>query len=311
MYIVSASRRYGAPCATHARRTVSCTGIIFSYPRQYTPVIMADDQRFDVMRDLALLYLIMAHGTDDYLSDTELTVITDRLHARTPGDDRADVQDVVMEALAVYMDAQEPMKPFTAAMYSLREQLEPAERHEMLNDLADIARADGVVLKNERGLLRALAECWEVERPGQNIAQPLSKGDRPPRSIGVMLDLAYIYLTLAHGTDYELSEAETQVMLRKLNEWQPSLSEGQVRDVLREAMERYAEGLDERRLQDAIEAVKEGLPKKQRMAALNDLIQIANADGVFLDGEEDLINRLLAVWEVDPYANYGDHGSKE
>ena len=123
-------------------------------------------------------------------------------------------------------------------------------------------------------------------------------------------ELAFIYFVLAHGTDQELSGREVDVMVRKLQEWQPQLGEDQVRRVLASALARYGSRGREDALTAAISKVRTGLPTDQRMAALNDLVKIANADGVFLDDEEDLINRLLAEWEVDPYANYGQHGNK-
>jgi uncharacterized tellurite resistance protein B-like protein len=126
----------------------------------------------------------------------------------------------------------------------------------------------------------------------------------------VLHDLAFIYLMLAQGTDRELSEAEIQIILRRLQEWKPTLGPDDVLAILHAAQARYSEGLDETALLASIVAVKEGLPERQRMAALGDLIQIANADGVFLDNEEDLINNLMTAWDVDPYATYGRHGEK-
>ena len=56
----------------------------------------------------------------------------------------------------------------------------------------------------------------------------------------------------------------------------------------------------------SIEAVKNALPVAQRKTALNDLVQIANVDGVFLDSEEDLLNDLVAAWGLDAFTDYGE-----
>jgi len=127
----------------------------------------------------------------------------------------------------------------------------------------------------------------------------------------VLHDLAYIFLVLAHGTDDDLNETEVQVMLNKLQEWRPLDAPADMQSVLATAGDAYSMGEDGQRLKQSIDSVRESLPREQRMAALNDLVKIANADGVFLDNEEDLINHLLSAWDVDPYANYGPHGSKE
>lgn len=129
-------------------------------------------------------------------------------------------------------------------------------------------------------------------------------------SWSVLHDLAYVYLVLAHGADDDLSDTEVQVMLNKLHEWQPEVPPADVRRMFRLALDEYAKGADSERLEAAILSVREGLPHEQRKAALTDLVKIANADGLFLDDEEDLINHLQAAWDVDAYANYAPHGNK-
>ena len=133
---------------------------------------------------------------------------------------------------------------------------------------------------------------------------------KPASDWGVLHNLAYIFLVLAHGTDDDLTESEVQVMMNKLQEWRPQDARADLRSIFEVVSEVYSEGADEKRLKGAIDAVRELLPREQRMAAMNDLVKIANADGVFLDDEEDLINYLMTAWNVEPYANYGSHGSK-
>lgn len=276
---------------------------------------MLNQGRYDQLRDLALLYLIMAHRSDDYLSDVELGSITEKLSAYAAPLPWAQVQDIVMESLA-QLSGQEDQDVLTErSALELRHRLTDDQKLTVLADLRHIARADGIVLKDERGLFDVLANTWGIDPSLEPLSQTLALGQEGgpgggDHAWGVLHDLAYIYLHLAHATDHELSEGETKVMLDKLREWQPQYSEAQVRAVLTQAMDQYAEGGDEERFEEAVYAVRQYLPADQRMAALNDLIKIANADGVFLDNEEDLINRLMTAWEVEPYATYGGHGSK-
>ena len=253
---------------------------------------------------LALLYLRMAHQSDDYLSDSELESVTLKLAARSLSGDLLDIQQIVMESLQEYLHAAEANSLAGAAADELNGVLTTEEKRDILDDLREIAEADGVLLKHEREMLRELAGTWGIETL-------LHDGDAAKTKWGVLHDLAYIYLVLAHSTDYDLSETEMQVMLNKLHEWQPQVAQGVVKTVLSGALNAYAEGEDQERLERSIQSVRRSLPREQRMAALNDLVKIANADGVFLDNEEDLINHLLSEWDVDPYANYGRHGSKE
>jgi len=76
--------------------------------------------------------------------------------------------------------------------------------------------------------------------------------------------------------------------------------------VLERALERYAQGAVADMLADSVDAIKHTLPTAQRRHVLNDLIQIANADGIFLDSEEDLLNDLTLAWDVDAFADEPD-----
>ncbi len=256
------------------------------------------------LRRLALLYVRMAHRSNDVLSDAELESVTLRLLGRSGSDDRGAVQAIVMDVLEGFSGAGVPANTLQDAARELHGELDEDERKEVFNDLVRIARADGVVLKHERGMLRSVAKIW-----GLSLDDDADSKHADPWS--ALHDLAYIYLVLAHSTDNDLSGTEMQVMLNKLREWLPDAPRDDADRMLRLAMSEYAEGQDEERLEAAVASVRSTLPRQQRMAALNDLVKIANADGVFLDNEEDLINHLRSKWEIDPSANYEPHHEKE
>ena len=112
------------------------------------------------LHELAVLYLAMAQSGDD-LSYAEREAVTDSLHRRYAYLDRAEVQNVVLEALAAYEGAmlREVAREVVGALSGL---LSDAEKQEALEDLAHIARADGVVLDHERRLLSEIAARWGV-----------------------------------------------------------------------------------------------------------------------------------------------------
>lgn len=253
------------------------------------------------LRELALLYLAMAHR-DDEVSSSKLDTVVEALHAYYPGQRRADVQDLVLDVLAAHLDRAALDAAANGALDALRDRLTPAQRDAVLADMSHIARSDGVVLGAERRLLDALAVHWGTAASPEAFAE-VSDWD-------VLHHLAFVYLALAHGTDADFSDGERHLLLRKLREWSPGLSESEVAALLGQVLDHYAETRDVEAVRASVDAVKAALPPEQRMAALHDLIQIANADGVFLDREEDLINELVQAWEVNPYANYGKHGSK-
>ena len=106
----------------------------------------------EALRNLALLYLALAHGADDYLSDSELRTVIHQIERRFPDlvADTHSAQEVVMEALSVYADAEEPLTLLSDAMAALRDSISLEDRARFLDDLSHVARADGVVLRDER-----------------------------------------------------------------------------------------------------------------------------------------------------------------
>lgn len=263
------------------------------------------------VRNLTFLYLTMAHGTDCYLTDREMETIIDSLHARYRTIDRSEIRDAILDALAVYQQTQNNMELATQAMMALRNLLSPEECEGVLQDLIRIAEADGVILDDEWGFLGGLAECWGIVLPNLQSEDAVTVKQKLDRGKWTVLHhLAFIFLVLAHGADNELDEQERRIMLKKLREWQPRLSEEDIEDIYEEAKERYSHGSDRSTLDESISFIKEHLPEEQRMAALNDLVQIANADGFFLDNEEDLINAMMNALEVPALANYGGYGKK-
>lgn len=254
-----------------------------------------------LLHELALLYLAMAQSADGSLSNAEREAVTDNLARHFDGLERAEVQNVVLEALAANHDGEALRAAARQAVRTLGPQLSEAQKAAVLQDLVRIARADGVFLDSERALLATVAERWSVALPREAVepSRPLEE----PGAGGALPHLAFLYLVLAHAPDHELSAEERLLILKKLRQWRPALDEGQVRAVLDQAMERYAHGPDPGRLAESVEALKMALPEAQRRAALRDLVQIANADGVFLDSEEDLLNDLVAAWNLDAYAD--------
>ena len=248
-----------------------------------------------LLPDLARLYLAMAQSSDGDFSYAEREAVVDNLHRHYPDTDRAEIQNVVLEVLTAYADDLSLYATTLAALRVLREVLSPAQQTAVLQDLVRIARADGVVLDGERELLTAVAESWRLPLPREAHDPPPA---RDADAADALHHLAFLYLVLAHATDHDFSEGERLLILKNLRRWRPDLDERQVRAVLDQALERYAHGLDPDRLDESVEAVRLAFPISERRNALADLTQIANADGVFLDSEEDFLNRLKTAWEV-------------
>jgi uncharacterized tellurite resistance protein B-like protein len=113
-------------------------------------------------------------------------------------------------------------------------------------------------------------------------------------------DLALIYLALTHGADDDLDSAEVDAMSRKLREWQQDTFEvDRIRKIMQDVMLVYVGSSGEQMLEAAIASVADSMPKPTRIAILNDLADIATADGTVVMGEVDFIQQLARDWGVD------------
>lgn len=122
-------------------------------------------------------------------------------------------------------------------------------------------------------------------------------------TLTVLHDLALLYLGLAYGADGELNPAETQTIALKLREWQPHKDPALIDHVLREATLSYLNGAGTGRLQEVVVSLKELLDDNTRASILNDLTDIAHADGTVEVGEDNFVNRVAEVWDVNHHSD--------
>ena len=112
-------------------------------------------------------------------------------------------------------------------------------------------------------------------------------------------DLALIYLALTHGADADLDSAEMDAMAIKLKSWNDAFDVERIRKVMNEVMLVYMSGSGEQMLETAIASVGETMSKPRRIAVLNDLADIASADGMIVMGEVNFIQQLAKEWDVE------------
>lgn len=112
-------------------------------------------------------------------------------------------------------------------------------------------------------------------------------------------DLALIYLALTHGADAELDPSEMEAMSVKLSDWQPGAQLSLIRRVMNDVLLIYMSPQRNEMLETAIVSVYESMPKPTRVAVLNDLADIASADGIIVGGEISFIQDLARRWDVE------------
>lgn len=114
-----------------------------------------------LLQDLALLYLGLAQGVDDDLDSAEKREVAARLRHWQPDKDPALI-DHVMRDVSLTYEEEASTQQVREAVDSLGENLSESLRRQILADLADIARADGLVLQEEKNFIQHIANTWGV-----------------------------------------------------------------------------------------------------------------------------------------------------
>ena len=266
------------------------------------PEAQAAHDREHLLRDLALIYLTLAHGTDEDLADEEVDTIAEELREWQSQEVREEsVLSAIKGALALY-ERDDALAQVNAAIRSVGEALGAEDRQLILDDLVEIAMADGQYMHEESTFIGELAGAWDVSAGGEEAghwasgAWTVLRSEGPAESWTPVHDLALIYLTLAFETDHDLDEDEVEAITAKISEWIPGAGEEDVLGVVQEVMETYVQGPKQRLFSDAVEAVGEAVPQHQHEALLADLRYVAEADGRILDAERRMIRDLARSW---------------
>jgi uncharacterized tellurite resistance protein B-like protein len=114
-----------------------------------------------LLQDLAILYLGLAKGADDDLDPAETKEVAARLRRWQPDKDPALIDHVIRDVTLSY-EEEASTEEVHAAVDSLGEKLSESLRVKILDDLSDIARADGLVLKEEKNFVEHIASSWGV-----------------------------------------------------------------------------------------------------------------------------------------------------
>ena len=114
------------------------------------------------VHDLALIYLALAHRADDELSQRELDAITKKLAEWLPAALPSDVVIIVSEALHVYARGADDHL-ISRAVARVKQAVPQHQRSAIITDLEYVARADDVMLVEEKAIISELARAWGVE----------------------------------------------------------------------------------------------------------------------------------------------------
>jgi uncharacterized tellurite resistance protein B-like protein len=243
-----------------------------------------DHNNRDTLYHFAYLSVTLAHGADGDLSPLEVDALIDRLHRHYIGWSMDAARAVAYQALSDYRDATDRWAGAQQACHYLAAHLDADERDQALEDLLRVAQADGIVKSGELEFVNQVAVYWHA------VGTPV------PAQWTSSHDLAYLYLSLALGADGDLGPRERDFIDRRLGEGGD--------EVLEEARVFYADHHDQQTRDIILRRLRDRWPSADRAHMLRDLVSLANADGRFMDEEEDLINSLLYAWDIDPAQLY-------
>jgi uncharacterized tellurite resistance protein B-like protein len=111
-------------------------------------------------------------------------------------------------------------------------------------------------------------------------------------------DLALVGIMLAYGTDGTLDDRELDALTAMLRRWHGEADEQQVREVVMEAAAVFFEDQGRREVRRAVADLHETFSDEERQQALRDMMRVAEADGILLEGEQGLISLLADAWEL-------------
>lgn len=247
--------------------------------------------------DLALVYIAFAFGAVEELDDNALAIVTDVLQ-----DWRADfppdlAQDVVMEAVDAYV-SDETESILEAAVSSLGEKLSPDERLRALEHILRIAEVDDVLVSSEAYMIQKLAASWEIRATAKQLLMESTSTVALAPEWNLLHDIGLLYVVLAHAGDGELTPPELELMQERLTDWQPDMSRAAIRSVLSTAMTFYQQGPNLNLLQGAVASMRDKMPAMHRLLLLDDMLQIAEADGSLAPHEKEIIQSFSEAWGV-------------
>lgn len=116
----------------------------------------------DVLADLTLLALVIAHGADADLDPREVDMLADRLHSLAPNLSGDDVIRIVKKGAKIYLDTR--VEGAETVVHRLAGALGQDGRERAYDALKAVAEADEALHPMESTLLRHVAAAWKLDR---------------------------------------------------------------------------------------------------------------------------------------------------
>lgn len=112
-------------------------------------------------------------------------------------------------------------------------------------------------------------------------------------------DLGLVYLSLLYGVDLGSDPAESDVVHHKLQAWFPDEEPNRIRRIMDEVMLVFISTYCDLMLETAVVSIRLSMSKSKRFAVLQDLMDIASADGLIVPDEVQFIQQIAHEWDLD------------
>ena len=111
-------------------------------------------------------------------------------------------------------------------------------------------------------------------------------------------DIALVFLTLAYSTDSNLADEEVDAISAAIRKWKPDLTDQAIHEIVLESASVFFESDAEKEFVQSVRSLGEALKVEQRRDVLEDVMRVAEADGVLLNSEQNLLSVLAAAWDI-------------
>jgi len=111
-------------------------------------------------------------------------------------------------------------------------------------------------------------------------------------------DMALVFLALAYSTDASLSDSEVDSISAALKTWKPDTKEHDIHEIVLEAASIFFESDPEKEVVQSVESLGLALSTEQKQQLLEDAMRVAEADGVLLNSELNILSILAAAWDI-------------
>ena len=111
-------------------------------------------------------------------------------------------------------------------------------------------------------------------------------------------DLALLLITVGYSSEQDLTDEELDSVFKSIAGWRIDDSPEEIREIVFEAVAVFQASDVDEEVARSIRSLKNSLSPEQRERAMQDVVAVAEADGIIQDSERSLIAVVGDIWEI-------------